>query len=202
MKSFALSVLCLLAFSSQPYSVPATIAEPAAAVPDASNHGGKIESKYDGLTNETVSTLRKMKVTCAGGTKDMFKDTCVSVSASLHCPGIQLDYVRYAKLQLIFENKNWHQRHPPEERDLVVVVDATTLRLGRMRLVSQNIDTLNTEILEATISYDVFKQIVSGQVVEIVVGKGRFELREKNLEALRDLNNRVKISSARAAKPK
>ena len=134
-----------------------------------------------------------MKVTCAG-TKDMLKETCVSVAASLHCPGIQLDYVRYAKLQLIFETKQWDQRHAPEERDLVVVVDATTLRLGRMRLVSESVDTLMTEILEATISYDVFKKIASGQVVEMAVGKGRFELRQKNLEALRDLNNRVKIS--------
>ena len=195
MKSFAFSVLCLLAFSSQLYSVPAPFAEPSAAVVnDTSNHGGKIESKYDGLSHETVSTLKKMKVTCAGGAKNMFKDTCVSVSASLHCPGVQLDYVRYAKLQLIFETKEWDQKHALEERDLVVVVDATTLRLGRMRLVSQNIDTLNTEILEATISYDVFKKIVSGQVVEMAVGKSRFELRQKNLEALRDLNNRVKIS--------
>ena len=194
MKCIAFSVSCLLAFASQLYSYPPTIAGSAATVVHAeSNHGGKIESKYDGLSHETVSTLRKMRVTCAG-TKDMLKDTCVSVSASLHCPGIQLDYVRNAKLQLIFENKNWHQRQPPEERDLVVVVDATTLRLGRMRLVSQNIDTLMTEIFEATISYDVFKKIVSGQVVEIAVGKGRFELRQKNLEALRDLNNRVKIS--------
>ena len=194
MKSVAFSVLCLLVFSSQLYSVPATVPEPSATViHGASNHGGKIESKYDGLSHETVSTLRKMKVTCAG-TKDMLKDTCVSVSASLHCPGIQLDYVRNARLQLIFENKNWHQRHPPEERDLVVVVDETTLRLGRMRLVSQDIDTLMTEIFEATISYDVFKKIASGQVVEMAVGKSRFELRQKNLEALRDLNNRVKIS--------
>ena len=195
MKYVVFSVSCVLAFSSQLYSVPATNAEPSATiVHDASNHGGKIESKYDGLSHETVSTLRKMKVTCAGGQKNMFKDACVSVSASLHCPGIQVDYVRYAKLQLIFENKNWHQRHALEERDLVVVVDATTLRLGRMRLVSQNIDTLMTEILEATISYDTFKKIVSGQAVEMAVGENRFELREKNLEALRDLNNRVKIS--------
>lgn len=194
MKSVVFSVLCLLVFSSQLYSAPATFAAPSATVVHGeSNHGGKIESKYDGLTHETVSTLRKMKVTCAGGTKDMFKDTCVSVSASLHCPGIQLDYVRHAKLQLIFENKNWHQRLPPEERDLVVVVDTTTLRLGRMRLVSQNTNTLMTEIFEATISYDAFKKIVSGQVVEIAVGKSRFELRQKNLEALRDLNNRVKV---------
>ena len=193
MKYVAFSVSCLLALSSLLYSVPATIAEASATVVrDASNHGGKIDSKYDGLNYETVSTLRKMNVTCSA--KDMLKDTCVSVSASLHCPGVQLDYVRNAKLQVIFENKNWHQRHPPEERDLVVVVDATTLRLGRMRLVSQNIDTLMTEIFEATISYDVFKKIASGQVVEMAVGKSRFELRQKNLEALRDLNNRVKIS--------
>ncbi|MFZ0062779.1 MAG: hypothetical protein WAL47_12140 [Pyrinomonadaceae bacterium] len=194
MKSVAFSVSCFLAFSSQLYSVPAKIAELSASVVHGeSNHGGKIESKYDGLSHETVSTLRKMKVTCAG-TKDMMKDTCVSLSASLHCPGVQLDYVRNAKLQLIFETKDWYQRHALEERDLVVVVDTTTLRLGRMRLVSQNIDTLGTEILEATISYEAFKKIVSGQVVEMAVGKSRFELRQKNLEALRDLNNRVKIS--------
>ena len=195
MKYVVFSLSCLLAFSSQLYSLPATIPGPSAtAVHNASNHGGKIESKYDGLSHETVSTLSKMKVTCAGGGRNMFKDTCVSVSASLHCPGIQLNYVRYAKLQLIFENKNWHERHGLEERDLVVVVDETTLRLGRMRLVSRNIDTLTTEILEATVPYDVFKKIVSGQVVEMAVGKSRFELRQKNLEALRDLNNRVKIS--------
>ena len=194
MKSIVFSLSSLLAFSSQLYSVPATIAEPSATVVHAeSNHGGKIESKYDGLAHETVSTLRKMKVTCAG-TKDMLKDACVSVSASLHCPGVQLDYVRTAKLQLIFESKDWDQRHALEERDLVVVVDTTTLRLGRMRLVSQNIEIVNTEILETTISYDVFKKIVSGEVVEMAVGKNRFELRQKNLEALRDLNNRVKIT--------
>ena len=192
MKSFA-SVLCLLAFSSQLYSVPAPLAEPSAAVVnDTSNHGGKIESKYDGISHETVSTLKKMKVTCAGA-KDMLKNTCVNVSASLHCPGVQLDYVRYAKLQLIFENKQWDQRHSPEDRDLVVVVDTTTLRLGRMRLVSENIKTLMTEVLEATISYDVFKKIASGQTVEMAIGNHRFELRQKNLEALRDLNNRVKV---------
>ena len=128
MKSVAFSVSCFLAFSSQLYSAPAKIAEPSASVVHGeSNHGGKIESKYDGLSHETVSTLKKMKVTCAG-MKDMLKDTCVSVSASLHCPGVQLDYVRYAKLQLIFETKQWNQRHALEERDLVDVVDTTTLR--------------------------------------------------------------------------
>jgi len=194
MKSVAFSVSFLLAFSSQIYSVPATIAEPSpTVVHDESNHGGKIESKYDGLSHEMVSTLRKMKVTCAGGKENMFKDTCVSVSASLHCPGTQRNYVRYAKLQLIFETKQWDKRHALDDRDLVVVVDTTTLRLGRMRPVSANIDTLMTEVLEATISYDAFKKIVAGQVVEMAVGKSRFELRQKNLDALRDLNNRVEI---------
>ena len=193
MKSVVFSLSCLLAFSSQLYSIPATVAEPSTTVVyGESNHGGKIETKYDGLSHEMVSTLRKMKVTCAGA-KNMLKDACVSVSASLHCPGTQRNYVRYAKLQLIFETKDWDQRHALEERDLVVVVDTTTLRLGRMRLVSQNIGTVNIEILEATISYDAFKKIVSGQVVEMAVGKSRFELRQKNLEALRDLNNRVEI---------
>jgi hypothetical protein len=63
MKSFALSVVCLLAFSSQPYSVPATIAEPAAAVPDASNHGGKIESKQP---KQFVSEIRPRSRTASG----------------------------------------------------------------------------------------------------------------------------------------
>ena len=52
MKSFAFSLAFLLAFSSQLYSVPATIAEPSATVVHGeSNHGGKIESKYDGLSH-------------------------------------------------------------------------------------------------------------------------------------------------------
>jgi len=193
MKSVAFSLSCLLALSSQLFSVPATIAEPfPTVVHGASDHGGKIESKYDGLSHEMVSTLRKMKVTCTGG-KSMFKDSCVSLSASLHCPGTQRNYVRYAKLQLIFETKEWDKRHALDNRDLIVVVDTTTLKLGRMRPVSENIDTLKTEILEATISYDAFKKIISGQAVEMAVGKSRFELRQKNLEALRDLNNLVEI---------
>jgi hypothetical protein len=69
----------------------------------AFDHGGKIESKYDGFNHETVVALKKMRVRCGSA----LKQTCVSFAASLHCPGVQLDYVRYAKLQLIFETKDW-----------------------------------------------------------------------------------------------
>jgi len=60
----------------------------------------KIETKYDGFNHETVVTLRKTKITCGGskGMQSTLKDTCVSLVVSLHCPGVQLDYVRYAKL--------------------------------------------------------------------------------------------------------
>jgi hypothetical protein len=161
--------------------------------PQASNHGGSIETKYDGFNHETVITLRKMTVTCPT-IKGNFKDTCVAMVASLHCPGIQLDYVRYTTLQLVFEAKGWGQRHPLDERDLAVVADKETLRLGRMELVSQNIDDeLMTEVLQVTIPYQTFRKIALAPVVEMQVGKSRFELRDKNLAALRDLNNRVKL---------
>jgi hypothetical protein len=157
------------------------------------NHGGTIESKYDGFNHETVITLKKMKVTCTT-IKGNFKNSCIAMAASLHCPGIQLDYVRYATLQLVFEVKGLGQRHPLDQRDLAVVADAETLRLGRMELVSQNVDyTLMTEVLEVTVPYQTFKKIALAQIVEMQVGKSRFELREKNLAALRDLNNRVKF---------
>jgi hypothetical protein len=65
----------------------------------ASDHGGKIESKYDGFNHETIVTLNKMRVTCGSVN---FKDACVSLVAALHCPGIQLDRVRYASVQLVF----------------------------------------------------------------------------------------------------
>src|ERR1700730_4690940 len=61
-------------------------AESSSQTPD---HGGVIESKYDGFSQETVLTLRKMRVTCAGAKRN-FKDACVSVVVSLHCPGMQL----------------------------------------------------------------------------------------------------------------
>jgi hypothetical protein len=154
------------------------------------DHGGVIESKYDGFSYETVVTLRKMRVTCAGA-KGNFKDVCVSFAVSLHCPGIQLNVVRYVSLQLIFVTKDWTGRHPLDERDLSVVADAETLRLGRMGLISQNGNDVMAETLEVTVPYHVFKKIALAQVVEMQVGKSRFELRDKNLAALRDLNNRL-----------
>jgi hypothetical protein len=164
--------------------------QPAAYPPPVDDHGGSIESKYDGFSHETIITLKKMKVTC-DGTKGNFKDACVSVVASLHCPGIQLDYVRYARLQLIFQTKDWDQRHPVDQRELSVVADGETIRLGRMALSSQTTNVRMTEVLEVMIPYKTFKKIANAQVVEMQVGKSVFELREKNLLALRDLNNRV-----------
>ena len=156
------------------------------------DHGGKIESRYDGFNHETIVTLNKMRITC-GSVKGNFKDACVSFVAALHCPGIQLDHVRYASLQLIFQTKDWDQRHPLSQRQLSVVADGETLRLGQMKLVSQSVDTLMTEELEVTMPYAVFTKIVRAQVVEMKVGNTEFELRQQNLAALRDLNNRVKF---------
>lgn len=154
------------------------------------DHGGKIDSRYDGFSRETVVTLNKMRVTCGG--KMNFKDACVSLMAALHCPGIQLDFVRFVRVQLIFQTKDWDQRHPLNQRQLSVVADGETFRLGQMKLVDQSVDTLMTEVLEANISYSVFKKIALAQVVAMKVGNSEFELREQNLAALRDLNNRVK----------
>jgi hypothetical protein len=156
------------------------------------DHGGKIESRYDGFNHETIVTLNKMRITC-GSVKGNFKDACVSFVAALHCPGIQLDYVRYARLQLIFQTKDWDQRHPLNQRQLSVVADGETLKLGQMKLVGQSVDTLMTEELEVTMPYAVFTKIVRAQVVEMKVGNTEFELRQQNLAALRDLNNRVKF---------
>ena len=156
-------------------------------------HGGKIESKYDGFNYETVMRLRKMKVNC-DGFKDKFKDACVSIEVSLHCPGVQLNYVRHVTVQIVFENKDWIHFHGPDQRNLSVVTDTETLRLGKMSPVSTNQpgswDT-KVETLEAKIPYATFKKIAMAQSAEIQVGKDVVELRDNNLAALRDLNNRV-----------
>jgi hypothetical protein len=156
-------------------------------------HGGKIETKYDGFNYETVLQLRKMKVTC-DGFKDKFKDACVSIEVSLHCPGTQLNYVRNVRLQIFFENKDWVHFHPLDQRDLSVVTDSETLRLGKMQRANSATpgqwDT-KLEVLEATIPYETFKKIASSQSVSMQVGQDAFELREKNRLALRDLDSRV-----------
>jgi hypothetical protein len=156
------------------------------------DHGGKIESKYDGFSHETIITLNKMRITC-GTVQGNFKGTCVFFVATLHCPGIQLDYVRYARLQLVFQTKGWDERHPLAQRQLSVVADGETIRLGQMKLVSQNVKELMTEVLEVDVPYPVFKKIALATAVEMKVGNGEFALREQNLAALRDLNNRVKF---------
>jgi hypothetical protein len=157
------------------------------------DHGGEIVSKYDGFNHETVVTLKKMNVTCAKAHENL-KQSCISILATLHCPGIQLDYVRQVTLQVVFETKDWDQRHALEQRDLSVVADGETFRFGQMQLAALHTDVLMTETLQKEIPYSAFKKMALAEIVELQVGKSRFELRDKNLAALRDLNNRVKFS--------
>jgi hypothetical protein len=169
--------------------------QPAGALPQAQkpiDHGGKIDTKDDGFTYETVMRLRRMKVSC-DGFKDKFKDACVSIEVALHCPGIQVNYVRHVTLQVVFENQDWVHVHPPDQRDLSVVIDTETLRLGKMTPVAAKTGSWDTKVetLEAQIPYHVFKKIALSQTAAIQVGKTSVELRQKNLLALKDLNSRV-----------
>ena len=171
--------------------------QPAAARPqddkETIKHGGKIETKYDGFKYETIMRLKKMKISC-DGFKDKFKDACVSIEVLLHLPGMQLNYVRQVTLQVVFENQDWVRTHPPEERDLSISTYDQTFRLGRMELMTnKKPGTWDTkiEILKATIPYATFKKIIESDSIEIQVGNGAVMLREKNIAALRDLNNRV-----------
>lgn len=163
-------------------------------------HGGKIESAYDGFARETVVSLKRMSVTCgaAKGSTSIMKGVCVSLQASLHCPGKQLDYVRRAMLRLTFEAKNWDARHPVGERDLSAVADGETIRLGRMSLASHGVSESwlaedAKETLEVSISYEAFLKLARAEYVEFSVGKTAFALRDKNVAALRDMNNRVSL---------
>lgn len=163
-------------------------------------HDVKIDTKYDGFNHETIVTLRKTNITCGGGKgmQSTLKETCVSLVASLHCPGVQLDYVRYATVQLIFESKDWDRRHPLGERDLFVVANEEQLKLGAMTLSRQSVDMnqlidVMREVLEVSVPYQTFKKIALAQTVEMKVGKTMFELDEKDIAALRELNNRVKL---------
>jgi len=182
-------------------SCAAILFQPAGARPQSPEpvkHGGKIETKYDGFNYETVMRLRKMKVNC-DGFKDKFKDACVSIEVALHCPGTQVNYVKHVSVQVVFENKDWVHLHGPEQRELSVVTDTETLRLGRMSPVAK--DTPGTwdtkvEVLEAKIPYAMFKKIAMSQSVEIQVGRDAVELREKNIAALKDLNSRVLVPTS------
>jgi len=187
---FALSAFVTQSGGSSQFFSPT---EAFAAGSDADDHGGEIVSKYDGFNHETVVTLKKMKVTCAKPHENL-KQTCVSILATLHCPGVQLDYVRQVTLQVVFETRDWDQRHPLDQRDLSMVADGETFRLGRMQLAALHTDVLMTETLQGELPYKTFKKMALAEIVEIQVGKSKFELRSKNLAALRDLNNRIKFS--------
>ena len=198
MRKAILAVCCALVLT-HPTAILSQVKSPGASEKPV-KHGGKIETKYDGFNYETVLRLKKMKVTC-DGFKDKSKDSCVSVEIALHCPGTQLNYVRNVTVQLFFENKDWVHFHPLDQRDLSVVIDSGTLRLGRMqRANAQTPGTWDTkvEILEATIPYDAFKKIASSDTVEMQVGQSAFELREKNRLAIRDLGNRIVVSDTSA----
>jgi len=192
MRKLILAFACSLVLT-HPTAILSQVQSPDANGVKPVNHGGKIETRYDGFNYETVLRLKKMKVTC-DGFKDKFKDACVSVEISLHCPGTQLNYVKQVKLQIFFENKDWVHLHPVDQRDLSVVIDGGTLKLGRMQLANTSKpgtwDT-KVETLEATIPYATFKKIATSQSVHMQVGPSIFELREKNRLALKDLDSRV-----------
>lgn len=171
-------------------------------------HGGKIESAYDGFARETVVALKRMSVTCeaARGLQGSLKGLCVSMQVSLHCPGRQLEHVSRATVRLTFEAKDWDARHPIGQRDLSAVADGETIRLGRMTLVSQGVnegwfDEDAKETLEVSLPYETFLKLTRAEYVEMSVGKTTFPLRDKNIAALRDLNNRVLITPGGAAQP-
>jgi len=174
---------------------------PRAAAPLPLEHGGKIETNYDGFARETVVALKRMSVTCEAvrGLQSTLKGVCVSLQASLHCPGKQTDYVRRATLRLTFEAKNWDSRHPANERELTAVADGETIRLGRMNLLSQGVSESwfaedTKETLEVSVPYEAFLKLALASYVEMSVGKTTFPVREKNIAALRDLNNRVNLT--------
>jgi hypothetical protein len=188
-----ISIFALSTFVTQPGGRSPFFRATEVLAAGSDDHGGEIVSKYDGFNHETVVTLKKMKVTCAKPHENL-KQTCVSILATLHCPGVQLDYVRHVTLQVVFETKDWDQRHPLDQRDLSMVADGETFRLGRMQLAALHTDVLMTETLQGELPYSTFKKIALAEIVEIQVGKSRFELRSNNLAALRDLNNRIKFS--------
>jgi hypothetical protein len=181
--------------------------QPAAVTPLPLDHGGKIETNYDGFAHETVVALRKMRVACANaeGSGDL-KNVCVSLQAMLHCPGKQLDYVRRATIRLTFEAKDWDRGHPPNQRDLTAVADGETLRLGRMSLASKGVGEgwvaeEMKETLEVAVPYQTFLKLARASYVELSVGKTTFALNVKNVAALRDMNNRVKLPLVPAGAP-
>ncbi len=190
-------LLSLLLFAQVLFSPASFVTTTSGQTPE---HGGQIDARYDGFNYETVVTLRKMRVVCGNGkaTESGMKGVCVGLAASLHSPGQQLEYVRYAKIRLVFETKDWVARHPLGQRDLVAVVDNESIKLGTMQLAKQEFDSdrgvdVMQEVLEASIPYQAFAKLAKGSMVEMKVGSTIFTLKEKNLGALRDLHNRVKL---------
>jgi len=169
------------------------------AAPPPLEHGGKIETSYDGFAHETIVALKKMRVTCvASENSERVKGLCVSLQAALHCPGKQTDYVRRATIRLTFESKSWDRRHDADERALSAVADGETIRLGRMAPVSREVnDGLASEdmrgTLEVAVPYAAFLKLARASYVEFSVGKTTFALGDKNVAALRDMNNRVRL---------
>ncbi len=53
-------------------------------------------------------------------------------------------------------------------------------------------------MLELNVPYESFKKLALAASVELAVGRTAFELREKNVAALRDLNSRVGAAARQA----
>jgi hypothetical protein len=167
------------------------------------NHRAEIDTVYDKATDRTSVVMQWYRITEEPKEPVLFSQTeplRIGIRAGFGYPGRVLKSTPAAiEFDIGLEREGgplFKGKEPPE---LIAVLDGERISLGKTLLKASgtSVDVygrprqLSYDTLEATFTYEGLLRLANARKVEMKIGGVEFELKDRHLEALRDLASRM-----------
>lgn len=150
--------------------------------PRVFRHDKNIETKYDRFKDKTTMVVR------AGEVYDFYGGS-IDIVALTSYPGQTPIPTEEVFVYFYYSGKEWFFL---KYHDWAVLADGARLDVPDMKRVDSDVRRgYVSEILGTAISFGDFAKMLSANVVEMKVGRAQFQVKEKQLEALRDFASRL-----------
>lgn len=159
-----------------------------AGPPRKFKHGAKFATRYDKFKDQTTVLFYPMAV--SGTARYLLSSEMLGLFAAFTYSGkTQPASVSEVIIAFTSTSPDWVYL---KDRELIALVDGERLPLGEAARDSSVKYGGVEEMLAVTVSYDHLLKLTNARVVEMKLGDREIKLKEKHLEALRDLASRMK----------
>jgi hypothetical protein len=160
-------------------------------------HRGKIQATYDPAQDRTVVAFQPYVVTA----NFHDRNESIAITAGFIHPGQALaSRPQFIEFGVLSQSRGGWQFEKENERELTLVIDGETIKLGAMKLVTARRFELGRgalfyrEDLAFTLPYESFVKMANAKKVAVKVGKTGLKLANEHLEVMRDLMSRAETS--------